>query len=58
MPPPDARTRALAETSSSVVLSASADPREDIAMERSKARFDSQELAEYMNGGKERLARM
>lgn len=53
----EGRARALAEASSRVVLQASADPREDIAAERKRARFDSEEVAEYLNGGKERLQR-
>lgn len=55
--PVDARTAALVEASSRVVLSASADPREDIAAERRRARFDSQEVAEHLNGGKDNLQR-
>ena len=54
----DDRTKALVQQSSDVVLSTHVEPREDMLMERKRSSFDTKQLAEYFNGGKEKLQRM
>ena len=53
----DTRTRQLADASSKVVLRSHASPVEDIRSERDSASFRSQELAEYLNEGPDKLKR-
>ena len=53
----DERTRNLADASSKVVLRSHASPVEDIRAERESASFRSQELAEYLNEGPDKLKR-
>ena len=54
----DERTRQLAATSSRVVLATHVEPTEDMRAERARSSLDSRQLAEYLNGGKEKLQRM
>lgn len=54
----DERTRELAAASSRVVLSTHVEPSEDMKAERARSALDSRQLAEYLNGGKEKLQRM
>jgi hypothetical protein len=54
----DPRTRQLVEQSSAVILATHVEPKDDMLAERSRASFNSQELAEYLNGGKDKLKRL
>lgn len=54
----DERTRQLVATSSRVVLATHVEPVEDMRAERARSALDSRQLAEYLNGGKEKLQRM
>lgn len=53
----DPRTRELAQKSSNVVTLLNVDPKDDIAAERRKASFSSNQLAIYFNGGEEMFSR-
>jgi hypothetical protein len=53
----DARTRALQQASSQVVLQHQEDPKQDIAQERARASFPVQELLYQLNGGREKVER-
>ncbi len=54
----DERTRELVAASSRVVLATHVEPREDMKAERALSALDSRQLAEHLNGGKEKLQRM
>ena len=54
----DERTRQLVAASSRVVLATHVEPTEDMRAERTRSALDSRQLAEYLNGGKEKLQRM
>jgi len=51
------RIRSLVRSATSDIVAASADPRRDIGAERSKSTFSSENLAAFMNGGSEALAK-
>lgn len=51
----DDRTRQLVKESSQVVLATHIEPTKDILEERRRASIDVQSLAEYLNGGAEKL---
>ena len=53
----DERARQLAAASSRVVLRSSQSPMEDMRAERARASFDSQELANHLNEGADKLRR-
>ena len=53
----DARTRALVEGPCAVTMAGAASPVEDAAAERRRATFDSEELARFLHGGEDKLAR-
>ena len=54
----DDKTRALVQQSSKVVLATHVEPTEDMAAERTRASFNARGLAEYFNGGREKLQRL
>ncbi len=54
----DDRTKALVQQSSDVVLATHVEPTQDMITERNRASFDTKGLAEYLNGGKEKLQRL
>lgn len=54
----DNRTKSLVERSSNVVLATHVEPKDDMIIERNRASFDTKGLAEYLNGGKEKLQRL
>ncbi len=54
----DERTRQLVATSSHVVLATHVEPADDMRAERARSALDTRQLAEYLNGGKEKLQRM
>lgn len=53
----DSATRTLASGPCAVVLAGAASPVEDAAAERRRATFDSSELARFLHGGDDKLAR-
>ncbi|KAK9847424.1 hypothetical protein WJX84_002360 [Apatococcus fuscideae] len=53
----DERTRNLVKASSRLVLAEHVDPQDDMRAERARASFASENLAEYLNGGKAILER-
>ena len=53
----DARTRALVEAPCRVTMQGAANPVEDAKNERRKATFDSEEVARFLHGGEDKLAR-
>jgi len=53
----DARTKQLADASSEPILAVNVHPTEDMREERSKSSFDSDEVAVYLNGGRDKLQR-
>ena len=53
----DARTKQLADASSKPILAVNVDPTEDMREERSKSSFDSDEVAVYLNDGRDKLQR-
>lgn len=53
----DARTRELVANAARPILAIQSDPKEDARMERSKASFNSNELASFMNDGPDKLRR-
>lgn len=54
----DNRTRKLVEQSSAVILATHVEPKDDMIAERKRATFNSQELAEFLNGGSDKFKRM
>ena len=56
-PRTDERAKQLAQASSKVVLRSHVNPVDDMAAERARASFDSQQLAEYFNEGPDKLKR-
>lgn len=53
----DERTRALQAQSTAIVLRNHEDPKQDIANERRRATFDTNDLLYFLNGGKEKVER-
>ena len=53
----DSRTRELVDASSKPVLAVHVEPTEDIEAERSRASFDSEEVAVLLAGGRDKLQR-
>lgn len=53
----DARTRALQEKSSALVLVNHVEPKDDIIAERKRATFDVNDLLYYLNGSKDKVMR-
>ena len=47
--------RQLVQQSSNVILATHIEPKDDMVAERARATFSSAELAEYLNGGREKL---
>ena len=54
----DERTKDLAHLSTAVVLSTHVEPKDDMIIERNRSSFEPEGLAAYLNGGKEKLARL
>ncbi len=54
----DDKTRALVQQSTKMVLATHVEPTEDMKVERARASFDVRGLAEYFNGGREKLQRL
>lgn len=54
----DEETRILVQQSSDVVLATHVEPKDDMILERTRASFDTQGLADYLNGGKEKRERL
>lgn len=55
--PVDERTRQLQAPSTALVTKHAEDPVQDLANERKRASFSSQELCYFLNGGKEKVER-
>jgi hypothetical protein len=53
----DERTQQLQAPSTAVVTKHAEDPKQDLANERRRASFSSQELCYFLNGGKEKVER-
>ena len=53
----DAATRALVQGPCAATMAGAASPVEDAAAERRRATFDSSELARFLHGGEDKLAR-
>jgi acyl-CoA oxidase len=54
----DDRTKKLVEQSSAVILATHVEPKDDMAAERLRASFNSQELASFLHGGSDKLQRL
>lgn len=53
----DERTQQLQAPSTALVTKHAEDPKQDLANERRRASFSSQELCYFLNGGKEKVER-
>lgn len=53
----DERTRQLQAPATALVTKHAEDPKQDLANERKRSSFNSQELCHYLNGGKEKVER-